>query len=144
MWHKAIWKGHPMRLELIRVGLLVELANHYTTKGALVYSDVGIIRQRLIEKKTLLNFKVNWVIFYSNTQKMPERRISEEGKESLVNFIEYVCIITIFTLVGVPNCDRILSGIKYLLFYIFVDITYFTTQDLATKIFNKIPTFGTT
>ena len=23
-----------MRLELIRVGLLVELANHYTTKGA--------------------------------------------------------------------------------------------------------------
>ena len=29
MWHKAIWKGHPMRLELIRVGLLVELANHY-------------------------------------------------------------------------------------------------------------------
>ena len=34
MWHKAIWKGHPMRLELTRVGLLVELANHYTTKGA--------------------------------------------------------------------------------------------------------------
>ena len=30
MWHKAIWKGHPMRLELTRVGLLVELANHYT------------------------------------------------------------------------------------------------------------------
>ena len=26
MWHKAIWKGHPMRLELTRVGLLVELA----------------------------------------------------------------------------------------------------------------------
>ena len=22
MWHKAIWKGHPMRLELTRVGLL--------------------------------------------------------------------------------------------------------------------------
>ena len=35
MWHKAIWKGHPMRLELTRVGLLVELANHYTTRGAL-------------------------------------------------------------------------------------------------------------
>ena len=34
MWHKTIWKGHPMRLELTRVGLLVELANHYTTKGA--------------------------------------------------------------------------------------------------------------
>ena len=36
MWHKAIWKGHPMRLELTRVGLLVELANHYTTRGALM------------------------------------------------------------------------------------------------------------
>ena len=35
MWHKAIWKGHLMRLELTRVGLLVEFANHYTTKGAL-------------------------------------------------------------------------------------------------------------
>ena len=34
MWHKAIWNGHPMRLELTRVGLLVELANHYTTRGA--------------------------------------------------------------------------------------------------------------
>ena len=34
MWHKAIWKGHPMRLELTLVGLLVELANHYTTRGA--------------------------------------------------------------------------------------------------------------
>ena len=26
--------GHPMRLELTRVGLLVELANYYTTRGA--------------------------------------------------------------------------------------------------------------
>ena len=34
MWHKAIRKGHPMKLELTRVGLLVELANHYTTRGA--------------------------------------------------------------------------------------------------------------
>ena len=34
MWHKAIWKGHPMRLELTRVDLLVELANNYTTRGA--------------------------------------------------------------------------------------------------------------
>ena len=25
--------GHPMRLELTRVGLLVKVANHYTTKG---------------------------------------------------------------------------------------------------------------
>ena len=26
--------GHPMKLELTRVGLLVKLANRYTTKGA--------------------------------------------------------------------------------------------------------------
>ena len=36
MWHKAIWKGHQMRLELTHVGLLAELANHYTTRGALI------------------------------------------------------------------------------------------------------------
>ena len=40
MWHKAIWKGHPMRLELTRVGLLVELANRYTTRGAHVMAIV--------------------------------------------------------------------------------------------------------
>ena len=33
MWHKAEWMGHPMRLELTRVDLLVKFANHYT-KGA--------------------------------------------------------------------------------------------------------------
>ena len=26
--------GHPMRIEFILVGLLVKLANHYTTQGA--------------------------------------------------------------------------------------------------------------
>ena len=34
MWHKAEWMGRPMRLELTRVGLLVKLANRYTTRGA--------------------------------------------------------------------------------------------------------------
>ena len=34
MWHKAEWMGRPMRLELTRVGLLVYLANRYTTRGA--------------------------------------------------------------------------------------------------------------
>ena len=29
--------GHPMRLELTRVGLLVKLANQYTTKGVYQY-----------------------------------------------------------------------------------------------------------
>ena len=32
MQHKTEWMGHPMRLKLIRVGLLVKLANHYTPK----------------------------------------------------------------------------------------------------------------
>ena len=40
MWHKAIWKGNPMRLELTRVGLLVKLANHYTTRGAYFETDL--------------------------------------------------------------------------------------------------------
>ena len=35
MWHKAEWMGRPMRLELTCVGLLVQLANCYTTRGAL-------------------------------------------------------------------------------------------------------------
>ena len=34
MWHKAEWMGRPMRLELTRVGLLVNLANRYTNRGA--------------------------------------------------------------------------------------------------------------
>ena len=34
MWHKAEWMGRPMRLELTPLGLLVKLANRYTTRGA--------------------------------------------------------------------------------------------------------------
>ena len=37
-----------MRLELTRVGLLVELANHYTTRGAL-YLDVVAIEKEAFE-----------------------------------------------------------------------------------------------
>ena len=33
-----------MRLELTRVGLLVELANHYTTRGALTYIEEEIYK----------------------------------------------------------------------------------------------------
>ena len=40
MWHKAERTGHLMRLELTRVGLLVKLANHYTTWGALIYEGL--------------------------------------------------------------------------------------------------------
>ena len=36
MWHKAEWMGRPIRLELTRVGLLVRLANRYTTRMVLV------------------------------------------------------------------------------------------------------------
>ena len=32
--------GHPMRIELTRVGLLVLLANHYTTRGTQVMNVV--------------------------------------------------------------------------------------------------------
>ena len=37
MWSKFEWMGHPMRLELIHEGLLVNLANRYTTRGAHKY-----------------------------------------------------------------------------------------------------------
>ena len=33
MWHNAEWMVHSIRLELTRKGLLVKLANHYTTGG---------------------------------------------------------------------------------------------------------------
>ena len=59
MWHKAIWKRHPMRLELTRVGLLVELANHYTTRGASVqeWCNIHMTRWRpvFVYKRNRLN-----------------------------------------------------------------------------------------
>ena len=40
----AEWMGHPMRIELTRVGLLVKLANRYTTKGARVFFGIVIYK----------------------------------------------------------------------------------------------------
>ena len=34
MWPKAKWMGHPVKLELTLTGLLVKLANPYTTGDA--------------------------------------------------------------------------------------------------------------
>ena len=50
MWHKAEWMGRPMRLELTRVGLLVELANRYTTTYMIVPSGLF----KLLSWQTLL------------------------------------------------------------------------------------------
>ena len=36
MWHKAEWMEHQMRLEVTLTCLLVKLANHYTTRGAVL------------------------------------------------------------------------------------------------------------
>ena len=55
-----------MRLELTRVGLLAELANHYTTRGALnawIYDLTDSIeprKQKSKEKKYVDNSKVKW------------------------------------------------------------------------------------
>ena len=38
--------GHPMRLELTLAGLLVKLANHYTTRGAMIDSMIATILVR--------------------------------------------------------------------------------------------------
>ena len=49
MWHKADWMGHPMRLKLTFAGLLVKLANHYTTRGALIYKALcfDVVQDRM-------------------------------------------------------------------------------------------------
>ena len=57
MWHKAKWKGHPMRLELTRVGLLAELANHYITRGAF-YHPQWKAKRLLINKCLVLSFVI--------------------------------------------------------------------------------------
>ena len=78
MWHKAIWKGHPMRLELTRVGLLVELANHYTTRGAysittsslaLCYTKINLNKYKNIStqvKKFFLFKKLSFIFHVLN------------------------------------------------------------------------------
>ena len=54
MWHKPVWIGHPMRLELTREGLLVYLANHYTTWGTL-FDSLYLFFQE---------FKTSFMIFF--------------------------------------------------------------------------------
>ena len=63
LWHKALWKGHPMRLELTRVGLLVQLANHYTTRGALRVSVVSTCTSEYVRE--CRNIYLHNVHFYS-------------------------------------------------------------------------------
>ena len=65
MWHKAIWKGHPMRLELTRVGLLAELANHYTTRGSLSeYMSLHLSLKLTTNCVPLLRMKWERYFFY--------------------------------------------------------------------------------
>ena len=42
--------GHPMGLELTRVGLLVKFAKHYTTKGALIHNNNDYVIDRYINE----------------------------------------------------------------------------------------------
>ena len=55
MWHKAEWMGHPMRLELTRVGLLVYLANRYTIRGALYGTDYSNLQSSVLRCGTRPN-----------------------------------------------------------------------------------------
>ena len=55
MWHKAIGMGHPLRLELTCVGLLVKLANHYATRGALGSGGRHLVFFILGEKELIFN-----------------------------------------------------------------------------------------
>ena len=54
MWHKAEWKGRPMRLELTRVGLLVKLANHYTTRRSRQYPTQTLMDADYTDDQALL------------------------------------------------------------------------------------------
>ena len=81
-----------MRLELTRVGLLVELANHYTTRGAYMYllkaciCGIVWIRQQnalvspwtQIKKKTILLFK--------------DDAISKSNEKALKIIDQFICL----------------------------------------------------
>ena len=69
MWHKAEWMGHPMRLELTCVGLLVKFANRYTTKGA-QYTNIYIVI------KFAYDFYINTTIIRSHHHDVRLARIS--------------------------------------------------------------------
>ena len=56
MWHKADWMGHPMRLELTLAGLLVKLANHYTTGGALLSGYKSLLADVEYESSNSANY----------------------------------------------------------------------------------------
>ena len=100
MWHKAIWKGHPMRLELTRVSLLVELANHYTTRGAFhvcmcvilwIFSAV-VYRFRRVSI-CISQWHINrcgyiyvWVYMYVNLYR---------GQDIVYRCVEYVCVYVV-------------------------------------------------
>ena len=45
MWHKAVGMGHPMKLELTCEGLLIYLANYYTTRGTLFFFESSAIAE---------------------------------------------------------------------------------------------------
>ena len=53
MWHKAEWMGRPMRLDLTRVGLLVKLANRYTTRGAPAHFPVDHLAHPIVSSLVL-------------------------------------------------------------------------------------------
>ena len=57
--------GHQMRIELTRAGLLVYLANHYTTQGALlsirviIYQDGSVLSYFLCSPEKKKAMKIN-------------------------------------------------------------------------------------
>ena len=62
-------KGHPMRLELTCVGLLVELANHYTTRDACVIRNNGsVVEFRHCNLWSLVRFPVMEITVYTTDE----------------------------------------------------------------------------
>ena len=73
MWHKAVWMEHPMRIKLTCEGLLVLLANNYTTrsprrekerkKGKKCRKNIGKKRENEKKKKRITRVKRSQLIF---------------------------------------------------------------------------------
>ena len=57
MWHKAVWIGHLIRLELTRERLEVKLVNHYAIQAAVIISK-ECKKQNDIKSKKKLLFRV--------------------------------------------------------------------------------------
>ena len=66
MWQKAIWTGHPMRLELTSKSLLVWLTNHYTAWGAHATRNFVKYGLKLLFSFIFPHYLLDWESIFRN------------------------------------------------------------------------------